>query len=204
MTRATIVLLIVLLSTGCASETKPPARGDRAALVVRVVAQPKKGVHESSGGYSGSGPTFGQFEKVDYDHLDEIVVWVDAAGGDRSLRAIPLKSPGVVSADDVFVFETGQVQSAGAGAFAPRLAGYVERQDSSGKVVGSFYVVSTPFARVARAGDDVRFDDLPVGAATVCAWHARLPGSRSSVELTAGKTSRVDAIVSVNVLPKAP
>jgi hypothetical protein len=63
-------------------------------------------------------------------------------------------------------------------------------------------VFAAPGARAAsvRAGERVRFRDLPAGAYDVGAWHERLPGSTVSATVHAGERSGVRVGVGVGLL----
>lgn len=74
-----LIVLAMLLMTGCQTST-PPAPG-MAALRVHVKAEPKTGAQPAAqkvAVYDTPAPTdYGDYAKVDYSDLDQIVVWLE-------------------------------------------------------------------------------------------------------------------------------
>jgi hypothetical protein len=217
---------VVVGLIGCASKSgaPPPAAPDRATLVVTVRAEPKKGWHDPKhdSAYAGMSDIGQgkQFETVDYETLDEIVVWVEPVGWDNpnripfrfdSARASQLQvavagagwlvAPGsdvYLRSEDGRVFELEKADQVPPG----QLVELVSDRDS--RRVGRVFLAPTPFVQTARSGQKVKFGGLPRGAAKVVCWHPRLPGSQTTVNLAAGGTTTAGVTVSVNSLPKAP
>lgn len=219
---------VAFFSFGCASSgtASAPAHPDRAALVVTVKAEPKKGWHDpkTDSAYAGLADIGAgrQFETIDYETLNEIVVWVrvsdethspfaplviDPTKPDPALRVISTGTPLLVQPAhrDVFLrTEAGNVMSLSGGS-VPKLLGYVEvLADPNPQPVARLYIVPGPYVSMTESGRPVRFDNLPPGPARVIAWHPRLPGSQAEVSLVAGKTAPVALKLGVNSLPKAP
>jgi hypothetical protein len=217
------VLWVVLLN-GCAGTTpEPPIAPDRARLIVTPKAEPKQGWRDpkTDSAYTGTAQIGQgkQFETVDYESLDEIVVWVepaipvpqelteitiDLARPDATLRVAPAGVVWFVKGGSAYLrTEDGRVMNL-ASSSRPTVHGYVEvMAESNPDPVARLYVTATRFAQVGQANQKMVFDGLPPGAAKAVAWHPRLPGGQTSVELEAGKSTSATVTVGVNSLPKA-
>jgi hypothetical protein len=117
-------------------------------------------------------------------------------------------------------YETGDVTDLGAVApratitHQPKSHGLVEiLSDARPQPLARIYVAPIPTAgagananraRVVKSGQRVVFNDLPPGAARVTAWHPRLPGSSTQVNLAPGAAGSAALVVGVNQLPKIP
>jgi hypothetical protein len=172
-----------------------------------------------------------QMETTDYAALDEIVVWVeslgdssyigttpnvsiDLAGSDTSLKAAgwgaiwDLRNRTGRTLEAYLRTEDGQVVNLGnipgpGTSLAPRVRGYVEVMTSaSDQPVARVFVAPTPFVQLAKANTPITFLAVPPGKAKVHAWHPRLPGSTTDVNLPANRTTNVTVTVGVNSLPK--
>jgi hypothetical protein len=92
----------------------------------------------------------------------------------------------------------------------PKSHGFVELlSDARPYPLARVYVAPIPTAganraRVVNSGRRVAFNDLPPGAARVTAWHPRLPGSSTQVNLVPGATGSATLVIGVNQLPKIP
>lgn len=80
ISRLNITLGLLLLGlAGCQSEPTPSP--GMSGMSIRVIAEPKSGVRDAGGGVKVyDAPVVkeqGQFEKVDYSALDDIVVWAE-------------------------------------------------------------------------------------------------------------------------------
>lgn len=78
-----LIFAIGLLVAGC--QTAPPLAPGRAGLVVHVLAQPKTGAQpspEKVAVFDTPAPQeYGDFAKVDYSDLGQIVVWLEPTNG---------------------------------------------------------------------------------------------------------------------------
>ena len=74
--KVALVLTLFMFLTGC--ESAPVPLPGMAAVRIRVIAEPKTGAPSGSiGDYDTSTPRSEAFELVNYDELDEIVVWLE-------------------------------------------------------------------------------------------------------------------------------
>ncbi|HXE54194.1 MAG TPA: carboxypeptidase-like regulatory domain-containing protein [Tepidisphaeraceae bacterium] len=64
------------------------------------------------------------------------------------------------------------------------------------------YVAPSPWVRVVRSGESIRFDNLPPGQYRLVSWHPRLPGAQETITLPPGRVTDASIDVSVNSLPK--
>jgi hypothetical protein len=90
ISRLNITLAFLLLAlVGCQSEPAPSP--GMSGVSIRVVAEPKAGVKDAGGGVkvydTPAVKEQGQFEKVDYAALDDIVVWVEPVSPSGPVRA---------------------------------------------------------------------------------------------------------------------
>jgi hypothetical protein len=219
------VLCVMFLLNGCGENAPESAiAADRARLVVNLKAEPKKGWHDpkTDSAYSdlsqiGQGK---QFETVDYESLNEIVVWVEPSTTDPGqvtditidlgapsamLRLAPLGAVWFVKGGSAYLrTEDGHVMSL-ASSSRPNVRGYVEVMvESKPQPVARLYVTPTRFAQVGESNKKLTFDDLPPGPAKVVCWHPRLPGSQANADLQAGQSTSTTLTVGVNTLPKIP
>ena len=87
--RAAAILVALLAIVGCdrgqSATTAPPGKG-KANLTVTVVAKPKTGAKAfrsykpTDADKAEQAASKGNFELVDYDHMADIVVWVEGSG----------------------------------------------------------------------------------------------------------------------------
>jgi hypothetical protein len=215
----------VLVLIGCASTApEPPIAADRARLVVTLKAEPKQGWRDpkTDSAYTGTAQIgMGkQFETVDYESLDEIVVWVEPAmvapaevsgitidlgAPTPALRVAPAGVVWFVKGGSAYLrTEEGKVMNL-ASSNRPTVRGYVEvMTESKPEPVARLYVTPTRFAQVGESNKRLTFDDLPPGPARLVSWHPRLPGSQASIDLPAGQSTSATLTVGVNSLPKVP
>ena len=164
---------------GCASNGPEPAAiaPDRARLVVTVKAEPKKGWRDpkTDSTYSdlsqiGQGK---QFETVDYESLDEIVVWVEPSMAvrrkserhDRPVvsergAASRARGRGLVLQGRRGAYlrtEDGRVMNLSSSS-RPNVCGLVEVMvDSQAEPIARIYVTPTHFAQVGQSGKKLSF-----------------------------------------------
>lgn len=237
-TATTLVLLAVALAPGCGDAAPAgPAKG-KANLVVTVVAQPKTGAKgfrnykPSEADKAAAAASTGDFELVDYEHLDGIVVWFEtptAADGSSAstvnvaVKAMPDKVElFAVSLGDSVAFENkgsrrlrpysvsegnefdlGETAPGDIASHRFTSPGLVELLDGETfDILARIYVAPGRGARVVHPGTATTFRDLDPGSYRVAAWHERLPGAQRDVTLTANGTRELDLLIGVNALPK--
>jgi hypothetical protein len=240
-----IILLVVvatalaLLAAGCSGgsgdDSAPPAKG-KANLKVTVVAKPKTGAkpfksyQPTEAEKAEAAASKGDFELVDYEHLEGIVVWLESAGPAHapgnvkiSVQPKPAKPPlFAASAGDTASFVNGSGKpfklysvSEGnefdLGQLAPgatkdqvlKSTGLIELLDGDTfEVIGRVYVTPGWGARIVHPGTPTTFRDLDPGEYRVAAWHERMPGDEKSVTLAADRTREMNLLIGVNALPK--
>ena len=239
MTRAiaALILLVATLPPGCGdAQPAGPAKG-KANLAVTVVAVPKTGAKpfkayqtEQERAAQASQSTR-ELELVNYEHLDEVVVWLDSSGSAATstgeLRVAVTPKPGKAPLLAASVGANAVIQNKGAKpmrlysvsdgnefdlgtlarneAKSQRLAspGLIELLDGETfDVVARVYVVSGRDARVTRSGEVVTFRNLDPGTYRIKAWHERLPGGERSITLAPDVVREIDLPIGVNALPK--
>jgi hypothetical protein len=97
--RRFVHLLMMLVAAGCAkgsgsSSSSPPVplQAGMAAVDVHVVAEPKRGLDPAfndPGSAYGPGGAVGVFQQIDYENVQNIVVWIEPAVNGASLPAPP-------------------------------------------------------------------------------------------------------------------
>ena len=234
---AVLILLLATLPLGC-GEAQPagPAKG-KANLAVTVVAVPKTGAKPFKAYQTDqeraahASHSTGELELVNYEHLDEVVLWLDSSGS-ATTSAAELRVPVTPKPAKAALFAASAganatIENKGAkpmrvysvsegnefdlGTLAPgeakaqRLAstGLIELLDGETfDIVARVYVVGGRDARVTRSGEVITFRDLDPGAYRINAWHERLPGGERSITLAADVVREIDLPIGVNVLPK--
>jgi hypothetical protein len=234
-----VAMALALLDAGCSGgsgdDSTPPAKG-KANLKVTVVAKPKTGAkpfksyQPTDAEKAEAAASKGDFELVDYEHLEGIVVWLESAGTDHahgnvkiSVQSRPAKPPMfAASVGDTASFVNGSAKplkfysvSEGnefdLGRLAPgatkdqplKSPGLIELLDGDTfDVVARVYVAPGWGARIAPVGEATTFRDLDPGEYRVAAWHERMPGDEKSVTLAADRTREVNLLIGVNALPK--
>ena len=229
--------LIVALMLGCQS-SHAPAPG-MASLRVKVIAEPKEGVKMLSNPLrvydAPSNPqpkVKGDFEKVDYANLGDIVVWVepdrappanpaasvvsvrDQASPPDALRLAAVRAKltfknvgnkpiNVYSVSDGNDFDLGVLAPGAAGEYVVKSAGLVEvLTDSVKEPIAQIYATPTRWNDLTQSGATVSFENLPPGQYHVHSWHPRLPGGETTVTLSPNQTMTATVKVGVNDLPK--
>jgi hypothetical protein len=115
MKHALFITLLISMLAGC--QTAPPPAAGMATLRVQVIAEPKTGVVTANThvlSYDApAARTKGQFEKVDYASLDEIVVWLEPVGRPTSnpskASAVPLSVDAAKPSTDLSVAGVGEI-----------------------------------------------------------------------------------------------
>jgi hypothetical protein len=229
--------LIGAVLMGCQSAHAPAA--GMASLRVKVVAEPKEGVKMASNPlrvYDTQGSSqpkeTGDFEKVDYANLGDIVVWLEpdrapvanvwsgvvsvrdqaaapdalrgaSVGAKLTFRNAGTKTVNVYSVSDGNEFDLGKLAPGASGDYVVKSAGLIEvLTDSVKEPIALVYATPTRWSHFARSGQTVTFEDLPPGEYRVKTWHPRLPGGETAVKLTAGEIGSATVKVGVNSLPK--
>jgi hypothetical protein len=210
-----------------------------ASLRVNVLAEPKKGSKleaRAPAVYDDPGMTAtretGAYETVDYDNVEDIVVWLEPANGstiagggkvevpvnaDRAAGAIVPASvgqtilfknaggrvTGVYSVSDGNEFDLKGVAPGFTGSYVAKSPGLIEVLTGPSKEPAArVYVAPSRWVARARSGRIVDFADVPPGRYTVVAWHPRLPTGQAAVDLAADRASQVTVRIGVNALPK--
>ncbi len=237
-----IFATIALALAGCASSSSSPkAPPDAAILEVKVRTEPKAGYIDPATAAKGSdyGASWnpadesGPMALVNYNHLPNIVVWVEPLDGQKPPSA-PSPEPIDVtkSHDDVIATSAGakvicrnpsdktirvfarsndwyasigNIPPHGETSFAPSHPGPEEiATDQRDDSIATLFVAPTPWVKASHCNSVATFGPLPPGRYRVCSWHARLPGSSQDVTLVAGGTSKATVTIGVNSLPKVP
>ncbi len=76
--------------------------------------------------------------------------------------------------------------------------------DAHDEPVAEVVVAPTRFVKKAKAGDDVRFGEVPAGAWVARAWHRRLPAAPAGVDVKPGGRAETTLTLTVEALPDAP
>jgi hypothetical protein len=106
--------------------------------------------------------------------------------------------------------EEGKVVSLGAmpgpgRSVSPNVQGLVEVMAvDQPEPLARIYVAPTAFVRLASTKEPVRFFGVPPGRARIVAWHPRLPGATTEVNIAADRETRAAVTIGVNSLPKVP
>jgi hypothetical protein len=235
-TAAAAVSLIVCGGCGQRVQPKPGA----AAVVLEVGAKPKAGAGErfTRVPVYDAAPravaATGQFERVDYNSLGDIVVWLEpapegtAARGPQVVSFDPTQPSDVVhaaavgqevllrngggapaslySVSDENDFDLPGIRPGGSAAYTVRAPGLIEvLADPSLPPVALIYAAPSPWVARARAGETVVFDDVPPGTYEALSWHPRLPGKSATVSLAPNQVTRATLDVGVkNIAPDEP
>jgi hypothetical protein len=134
---------------------------------------------------------------------DELTAAV-SVGQHINLHNSGSKTGTVYSVSDGNEFHLGDVPPGGSGSYRVQSPGLIEIVTTSlDGAIARLYAAPTPWVRLVRAGQTVQFDNMPPGKYTIVSWHPRLPGHRTSIELSADKTARTKISVGVQGLPKA-
>lgn len=228
------ILFLTIANVGCG----PPIRikPGLSAVRIRIDARPKTGYREpSSATYrvSDAPPNVGDFERVNYRSLDDIVVWIEPMAsawqrptppevvvsiGEPQTARLHVSSRGgilrvragdepetiySVSAGNQFDF--GRLDANEQVTWQIAGAGVIEVWSAQrDEPVAVVYVAPTPWVRRASGGETVIFTDLPPGMCRISCWHERLPGSSRMIELVADEAVSARLTVEVNSLPPPP
>jgi len=109
----------------------------------------------------------------------------------------------IYSVSDGNEFNLGSIAPGASGQAVAKSAGTIEvLAESSPDPLAVIEVAPTQWVKMAHAGDDVTFANLPPGNYRVVSWHPRLPGSQTTVQLAADQVTETQIRVGVNALPK--
>jgi hypothetical protein len=232
-----LFVLVSLALTGC--QTTPPPAPGMSTLRLSVVAEPKTGVatadtnvstYDEYGGSAAAAKSTGPFEHVDYDALDDIVVWIEPAaasatapvkvdidpfhpanrlsavagvGGSIIFHNITGNSVNLYSVSDGNDFDLGSVSAGSTVTVNVKSPGLIEvLTDSQKDPLALIYAAPSPQVHLTRAGQTVEFRDLAPGNYHVHSWHPRLPGREITVTLLPDQITNATIKVGVNDLPK--
>jgi hypothetical protein len=238
MKRAPLVIFICIIAAagGCQSTPKPSP--GMASLRVKLIAEPKQGLasdRPSMYDYGGAGPTDlgkGDFERVDYAGLTDIVVWAEPqARSARTPTAITIdinarkpasglsaaasvgqqlvfrnagpQPANVYSVSDGNDFDLGTLAPGASATYTVRSSGLIEvLTDTAKEPIAQVYAAPSPWVKVGRSGQSVDFVDVPPGPCKVVSWHPRLPGYETHLTLAPDQSATTTIKVGVNALPK--
>jgi hypothetical protein len=131
------------------------------------------------------------------------VTAVASVGQRLSLKNATGSPQTIYSVSDGNDFNLGTIAPGASGEAVVRVPGTIEiLGDSSEKPLAAIEAAPSPWVKLAHAGDDLMFSNLPPGAYRVVSWHPRLPGSQTSVDLVADQSADAQIRVGVNALPK--
>lgn len=172
----------------------------------------------------------GAFEHVDYKNLSDIIVWLEPTARASSVAKPPhaigvdpqkpsnhvhaasvgqtidfrnTSSRPIVlySVSDGNEFELPPTPSGASASFTPKSEGLIEiLADPAKPPIAQIYVAPSPWVARARAGQTVKFDNVPPGEYRIIAWHPRLPSSTSKTTLQAGQVTNSTITIGVNAL----
>jgi hypothetical protein len=230
-----ITLIIASASVGCQSG---PAPGTSAARV-HVIAKPKAGVkqtfarvptYDGAPGESVRSAGGGQYERVDYSNLQDIIVWLEPAktatsGAARGVeleidpkRPDPTVHPASVgrvitfrnrttrplplySVSDGNDFELRPIAPGATATYTVRSEGLIELLSNPAEPpIAQVYAAPSPFVARTRSGKGVSFNDVPPGSYRVMSWHPRLPSSSTNLDLQPDKVSETTITVGVDAM----
>jgi hypothetical protein len=241
--RLLLLMTVVALVAGCQS-APPKSSAGMASVRVQVVARPKAGsrlaaaargpaVYDDPGTTPAREPGAGAYETVDYDNVEDVIVWLEPVTGSSTAPGAPLtvqvvadKVGGAIIAasvgqkivlrnagerpTDIYSVSEGNefdfkgVAAGGSVEYLVRSPGMVEvLTDPSKEPAARVYAAPSRWVARTRSGRGVDFVDVAPGRYAVVAWHARLPGARAEVELAADRRAQVRLEIGVNALPKA-
>jgi hypothetical protein len=226
--KSAIFLIALALFAGCQSA---PSAG-MAELRLKIIAEPKTGAPADNAhvlAYDAPVAAGGVYERVDYDNLDDVVVWLEpGAGGKLEEREVDINGAtsvygltcavsvgqtinlhnagstkaNVYSVSDGNQFDLGAMMPGAFGQYTVRSPGLIEvLTDSQKGPVALVYAAPTALVRVAHGGETVEFNNLRPGEYVVHSWHPRLPGHEMRVNLLADRASDASIKVGVNGLP---
>jgi hypothetical protein len=100
-------------------------------------------------------------------------------------------------------FDLGSVPAGASAEYLVKSPGIIEILCPTVKdPVAQVYAAPTRWVSLTRAGRSVDFNDLPPGLCRLISWHPRLPGSETSITLSADQFAITSIKVGVNALPK--
>jgi hypothetical protein len=176
----------------------------------------------------------GQYERVDYAALGDIIVWLEPApevaprfspvvvpvDSARSPETVYAASVGrevvfqnrgeapvsLYSVSDENDFDLPDVPPGGEARYTVRAPGLIEvLADPSRPPVATLYAAPSPWVRRARAGESVLFNNVPPGTYEAVSWHPRLPGKSATVSLVPDQVTRSTLDVGVkNISAEGP
>lgn len=227
------LLLMPLLAGGCGGVRPEPGT---AAVVLAVGAEPKSGVKQGftrvpvydAAPQPPAAPA-GDYERVDYSSLGDVIVWLEPAPpGAR--RPAPLSltidarnpseavRPASVGQEIVFRnggtepvslysvadendFDFPPITPGGEVRYTVRAPGLIEvLADPSQPPVALVYAVPSPWVAATRSGKTVVFNGVTPGTYQALSWHPRLPGATAGLILFPGWVTRATLAVGVNRL----
>lgn len=232
-------LMIASASLGCQSG---PAPG-MAAARVNVIAKPKAGVkptafahvptYDGSPSESVTSSGGGQYARVDYANLSDIIVWleptkpfsssakpaievdVDPKRPDQTVRPVSVgqvvtfhnrsaRPLPLYSVSDGNDFELPPIAPGATASFTARSEGLIELLSNPAEPpIAQLYAAPSPFVTRTRSGKSASFNNVPPGPYRVVSWHPRLPSSSTNLDLQQGKVSESTITVGVDAMRQA-
>jgi hypothetical protein len=170
-------------------------------------------------------PQTGAYETVDYDNVEDIIVYLEGAQSSVAPpRTVDLKSGAIVpvsvgqklsfrntgsqptpiySVSEGNEFDVKSVPAGGTTDYTVQSPGPIEvLTDPAKDPVLRLYAAPSRFVTATRSGKSVDFTDVPPGSYTAVAWHPRLPSGQTAVTLAADQAAKATVKVGVNALPK--
>ncbi len=219
---------IILAISGCLLGATGLVAG---SITGTVTARGPEGAPAASGGGEYQSHRYSLAERIDYDHLQDFVVYIDqAVGGDPAARATvtqrnvsfdpPLLAIPVgtrvlwPNKDDIFhnVFSMSDAMPFDLGLYTkdqkvPELTfSQLGRVDVYCSIHAKMHciILVLPSRFIARSDARGRFvlPDVPPGTYRVTAWHDRLPPQSKTVTVSAEGAQKVDFVLGLANLPK--
>jgi len=126
-----------------------------------------------------------------------------SVGQQVTLRNTTSNSANLYSVSDNNDFNLGSIPLAGTATFTARSEGLIEILNAKLKdPVALVYAAPSPWVSLAKSGSTIEFTNLPPGQYKIISWHPRLPGSQTTITLSADQVSTATIKVGVNTLPK--
>jgi hypothetical protein len=126
-----------------------------------------------------------------------------SVGQQVTIRNTGSNSANLYSVSDNNDFSLGSIPPGGTASFTARSEGLIEILNAKLKdPVALVYAAPSTWVSLAKSGSTIEFTNLPPGQYKIFSWHPRLPGSETTITLSADQVSTATIKVGVNTLPK--